>query len=74
MSSHNRSLYLQYADALRYPGNFAAAVASFQVPFESQFEGWSGGSKNNGMTCHFKRFGEGNYTCSGGWPSLKKIP
>ena len=47
--------------------------ASFQVPFESQFEGWSGGSKNNGFTKHFTRFGEGNYTCSGGWPSLTGI-
>ena len=47
--------------------------ASFQVPFESQFEGWSGGSKNNGLTKHFTRFGDGNYTCSGGWPSLTGI-
>ena len=47
--------------------------ASFQVPFESQFEGWSGGSKNNGYTKHFTRFGDGNYTCSGGWPSLTGI-
>ena len=34
------------------PGAFGSFVgldefASFQVPFESQFEGWSGGSKNN---------------------------
>ena len=47
--------------------------ADFQVPFESQFEGWSGGSKNNGMTRHFTRYGEGNYTCSGGWPSLTGV-
>jgi hypothetical protein len=47
--------------------------ASFQVPFESQFDGWSGGAKNNGMTKHFTRFGDGNYTCSGGWPSLTGI-
>ncbi|MEM9578152.1 MAG: hypothetical protein AAF999_14205 [Pseudomonadota bacterium] len=46
---------------------------SFQVPFESQFEGWSGGSANNGMTRHFTRYGEGNYTCSGGWPSLTGV-
>ena len=37
------------------PGAFGSFVgidefASFQVPFESQFEGWSGGSKNNGLT------------------------
>ena len=60
------------------PGAFGSFVgvdefASFQVPFESQFEGWSGGSKNNGLTKHFTRFGEGNYTCSGGWPSLTGI-
>ena len=47
--------------------------ASFQIPFESQFKGWSGGSKDNGFTKHFTRFGEGNYTCSGGWPSLTGI-
>ena len=60
------------------PGAFGSFVgvdefASFQVPFESQFDGWSGGSKNNGLTKHFTRFGEGNYTCSGGWPSLTGI-
>ena len=60
------------------PGAFGSFVgieqfASFQVPFESQFDGWSGGSKNNGMTKHFTRFGEGSYTCSGGWPSLTGI-
>ena len=41
--------------------------ASFQVPFESQFEGWSGGSKNNVITKLFTRFGEGNFSCSVGW-------
>ncbi len=53
-------------------GSFIGAdeFAAFQVPFESQFEGWSGGSKNNGLTKHFTRFGDGNYACSGGWPSL----
>jgi len=60
------------------PGAFGSFVgvdefASFQVPFESQFEGWSGGSKNNGLTKHFTRFGDGNYACSGGWPSLTGI-
>jgi hypothetical protein len=60
------------------PGAFGSFVgieqfASFQVPFESQFEGWSGGSSNNGMTRHFTRFGDGNYTCSGGWPSLTGV-
>ncbi|MDC0739287.1 hypothetical protein N6L24_13445 [Cognatishimia sp. SS12] len=60
------------------PGAFGSFVgvdefASFQVPFESQFDQWSGGSKNNGMTKHFTRYGEGNYACSGGWPSLTGI-
>ena len=60
------------------PGAFGSFIgvdqfASFQVPFESQFEGWSGGSAGNGMTKHFTRFGEGNYTCSGGWPSLTGV-
>ena len=60
------------------PGAFGSFIgvdefASFQVPFESQFEGWSGGTNNNGLTEHFTRFGEGNYTCSGGWPSLTGI-
>lgn len=60
------------------PGAFGSFIgiehfASFQVPFESQFDGWSGGSKGNGMTKHFTRFGEGSYTCSGGWPSLTGI-
>ena len=39
------------------PGAFGSFIgveefASFQVPFEAQFEGWSGGSSNNGMTRH----------------------
>ncbi len=60
------------------PGAFGSFVgidefASFQVPFEGQFDGWSGGSKGNGMTRHFTRYGEGNYTCSGGWPSLTGV-
>ena len=60
------------------PGAFGSFVgieefASFQVPFESQFEGWSGGSHKNGLTKHFTRFGEASYTCSGGWPSLTGI-
>lgn len=60
------------------PGAFGSFVgieefASFQIPFESQFDQWSGGSSNNGLTHHFTRFGEGNYACSGGWPSLTGI-
>lgn len=60
------------------PGAFGSFIgieqfASFQVPFESQFEGWSGGSANNGMTRHFTRYGDGAYACSGGWPSLTGV-
>ncbi len=60
------------------PGAFGSFVgiesfASFQVPFESVFEGWSGGGAGNGMTSHFTRYGDGNYICSGGWPSLTGV-
>lgn len=56
-------------------GSFAGIdnFAGFQVPFEAAFEGWSGGASNNGMTKHFARFADGNYTCSGGWPSLTGV-
>ena len=47
--------------------------AGFQVTFESAFDGWSGGSSGNGMTRHFTRFGDGDYVCSGGWPSLTGV-
>ncbi|MEM9426170.1 MAG: nuclear transport factor 2 family protein [Pseudomonadota bacterium] len=47
--------------------------AGFQVPFEGAFEGWSGGAANNGMTAHFTRFADGDYICSGGWPSLTGV-
>ncbi len=47
--------------------------AGFQVPFEGAFEGWSGGASNNGMTAHFARFADGDYICSGGWPSLTGV-
>ena len=47
--------------------------AGFQVTFENAFEGWSGGSAGNGMTQHFTRFGDGDYVCSGGWPSLTGV-
>ena len=43
---------------------------AFQVPFEGRFSTWVGGSKPGSETKHFTRFGDGNYTCSGGWPSL----
>ncbi|MEM1233698.1 MAG: nuclear transport factor 2 family protein [Pseudomonadota bacterium] len=60
------------------PGAFGSflgieAFRSFQVPFESQFEGWSGGSSANGYTSHFTRFGDGDYVCSGGWPSVTGV-
>ncbi|MEO0487777.1 MAG: hypothetical protein AAF092_17905 [Pseudomonadota bacterium] len=60
------------------PGAFGSflgidAFRSFQVPFESQFDGWSGGAAGNGMTAHFTRFGDGDYVCSGGWPSLTGV-
>lgn len=47
--------------------------AGFQVPFEAAFEGWSGGAAGNGFTRHFTRFGDGDFVCSGGWPSLTGI-
>jgi len=49
--------------------NFAA----FQVPFEKTFEGWAGGSVGNGRTQHFARFADGDYICSGGWPSVSGV-
>ena len=60
------------------PGAFGSFVgidefAGFQVPFESQFEGWSGGSSGNGHTRHFARFGDADYACSGGWPSVTGV-
>lgn len=60
------------------PGAFGSfvgieAFASFQVPFESAFAGWSGGLSGNGMTKHFTRYGDGLYACSGGWPSLTGV-
>lgn len=44
--------------------------AGFQVPFENAFSHWSGGAAGNGVTKHFTRFGDGDYICTGGWPSL----
>lgn len=49
------------------------SFAGFQVPFEKAFEDWKGGSAGSGRTKHFIRHGDGNYTCSGGWPSLSGI-
>lgn len=43
---------------------------SFQVPFEGCFSHWVGGAVAGSETRHFNRHGDGNYVCSGGWPSL----
>ena len=45
----------------------------FQVPFEDAFEGWAGGLRPDSPTRHFTRFGDGLFTCSGGWPSVTGI-
>ncbi len=47
-----------------------AEFRAFQVPFENHFSHWHGGSKPESETRHFTRHGDGNYVCSGGWPSL----
>ena len=47
--------------------------ADFQVTFENAFDGWAGGSSAAGRTRHFVRHGDGNYSCSGGWPSLSGV-
>ena len=47
--------------------------AGFQVPFEQAFSEWIGGAVPGSMTRHFTRFGDGDYVCSGGWPSLNMI-
>jgi hypothetical protein len=47
--------------------------ARFQVPFEQTFSEWVGGAMPGSQTRHFTRFGDGNYICSGGWPSLNAV-
>ena len=42
----------------------------FQVPFEGKFHSWIGGSVPGSQTHHFTRHADGDYICSGGWPSL----
>ena len=49
--------------------NFAA----FQVPFEQTFSEWIGGAMPGSETRHFARFADGDYICSGGWPSLNAV-
>lgn len=45
--------------------------ARFQTPFEAAFEGWGGGMSPTTPTRHFTRHADGNYACTGGWPSLQ---
>jgi len=47
--------------------------AGFQVPFENSFSEWIGGATPGSETKHFTRFADGDYTCSGGWPSLNAV-
>lgn len=56
-------------------GSFAGIedFAGFQVPFENAFSEWIGGSVPGSRTRHFTRFADGDYICSGGWPSLNAV-
>lgn len=56
-------------------GSFAGIedFAGFQVPFEQTFSEWIGGSVPGSETRHFTRFADGDYICSGGWPSLNAV-
>jgi len=56
-------------------GSFAGIedFAGFQVPFEGAFSEWIGGSVPGSQTRHFTRFADGDYICSGGWPSLNMV-
>ncbi|MEM9603528.1 MAG: nuclear transport factor 2 family protein [Pseudomonadota bacterium] len=49
------------------------AFADFQVPFENAFSEWIGGAVVGSKTRHFARFADGDYICSGGWPSLNMV-
>ena len=66
-------------DMLWYgPGAFGSFIgvenfAGFQVPFEQAFSEWTGGSVQGSRTRHFTRFADGDYICSGGWPSLNAV-
>ena len=68
-----------HGDMLWYgPAAFGAFAgvenfAGFQVPFENAFSEWIGGASKGSMTRHFTRFAEGDYICSGGWPSLNAV-
>lgn len=57
------------------PAAFGAFIgiedfAGFQVPFEQAFSSWTGGLSGNGVTEHMTRYGDGDYACIAGWPSL----
>ncbi|WP_419913810.1 hypothetical protein [Hoeflea sp.] len=68
-----------HEDMLWYgPAAFGSFVgvdnfAGFQVPFEQAFSEWIGGAAPGSRTRHFTRFADGNYICSGGWPSLNAV-
>ncbi len=68
-----------HADMLWYGpaafGSFAGIedFAGFQVPFENTFSEWIGGATSGSQTRHFTRFADGDYICSGGWPSLNAV-
>ncbi len=47
--------------------------AGFQIPFEQTFSEWVGGAAIGSRTKHFTRFADGDYICSGGWPSLNAV-
>ena len=47
--------------------------AGFQVPFERAFSEWTGGAVAGSRTRYFTRFADGDYICSGGWPSLNAV-
>ncbi len=60
------------------PGAFGSfygieGFARFQVPFEQTFSEWIGGAVPGSQTKHFTRFADGDYVCSGGWPSLNAV-
>ncbi|MEM9631671.1 MAG: hypothetical protein AAGA50_10125 [Pseudomonadota bacterium] len=68
-----------HEDMLWYgPAAFGSFVglegfAGFQVPFENTFSEWVGGAVEGSRTRHFTRFADGDYVCSGGWPSLNAV-
>ncbi len=47
--------------------------AGCQVSCEPTLSEWIGGSVPGSQTSHFTRFADGDYICSGGWPSLNGV-